>query len=274
MDRRELRAFCDRAYYRFHRPCFISPDPLEVVREFETPADRELVALIASSLALGRVGGILAAVRSVLDRLGRIDRSPARALAVATTADLRAISEGFVYRFFDAQQLAGLLDGLRLTLARHGSLEACVAAGASGDRPVLLSGLSALVDAIVHGAGGRLDGSILLSRPDRGSACKRLLLFARWMVRSDEIDPGGWHAVAPRELMMPVDTHVLTVARALGLTRRKVASIAVSREITEALKSIAPEDPVRYDFALTRPGINPMLDEKRWLAACECTRSA
>ncbi|MFW6231493.1 MAG: TIGR02757 family protein [Spirochaetota bacterium] len=272
MDRRTLAAFCDRAYDRFHHPRFISPDPLEVVREFTSFADREVVALIASSLALGRVGGILSAVRSVLDRLGLIDVSPARAIGAASSEDLRAISEGFVYRFFDGAQLGGLLDGIRLALRRHGSLEACVAMG-EGDDP-LLAGLTALVDTVVEGAGGRLDGSILLSRPGRGSACKRLLLFSRWMVRSDEIDPGGWGAIGTDELLMPVDTHILKVARTLGLTRRKVASIAVSREITSALKAVSPADPVRYDFALTRPGINPMLDEKRWLATDECTRSA
>lgn len=274
MERRALAAFCDRAYDRFHRPCFISPDPLEIVREFEDLADREIVALLASSLALGRVGGILSAVRSVLDRLGRIDSSPARAAAGASPADFRSVSEGFVYRFFDADQLAGMLSGIGLVLARYGSLEACVAAGTRGREGTLLAGLSRLVDTAVEGADGRLDESILLSRPDRGSACKRLLLFARWMVRSDEIDPGGWDAIGPRQLMMPVDTHVLKVARALGVTRRRVASIAVSREITAALRSIAPADPIRYDFALTRPGINPLLDEKGWLAEDECTRSA
>ncbi len=274
MDRRTLAAFCDRAYDRFHHPRFISPDPLEVVREFPAFADREVVALIASSLALGRVGGILPAVRSVLDRLGLIDASPARAIDAASSEDLHAISEGFVYRFFDGAQLGGFLDGIRLALGRYGSLEACVAVGAGTHGDPLLAGLSTLVDTVVEGAGGRLDASILLSRPGRGSACKRLLLFSRWMVRSDEIDPGGWSAIGTDELLMPVDTHILKVARTLGLTRRRVASIAVSREITSALKAISPADPVRYDFALTRPGINPMLDEKRWLAADECTRSA
>ncbi|MFW5741813.1 MAG: TIGR02757 family protein [Spirochaetota bacterium] len=273
MQRRALAAFCGRAYERFHRPCFISPDPLEIVREFDDLADREIVGLLASTLALGRVGGILPAVRSVLERMARIDPSPAKALAEASEADVREVCEGFVYRFFDADQLAGLLVGIGRALSRYGSLERCVAAGACGGEDKLLGGLAGLVDTVTEGAGSRLDGSILLPRPDRGSACKRLLLFARWMVRCDEIDPGGWQAVGARELMMPVDTHVLRVARALGLTRRKVASIATSREITDALRAIAPSDPVRYDFALTRPGINPLLDEAGWLAADEYTRS-
>lgn len=274
MQPRALAAFCDRAYDRFHRPCFISPDPLEIVRGFDDLADREIVGLLASSLALGRVGGILPAVRSVLERVARIDLSPAKALAEASEADVREVCEGFVYRFFDADQLAGLLAGAGRALSRYGSLERCVAAGARGGGDALLGGLAGLVDTVAEGAGGRLDRSILLPRPNRGSACKRLLLFARWMVRRDEIDPGGWEAVGAHELMMPVDTHVLKIARVLGLTSRKVASIAVSREITVALRAIAPTDPVRYDFALTRPGINPLLDETGWLAADEYTRSA
>jgi uncharacterized protein (TIGR02757 family) len=253
----------------FHHPRYISPDPLEVVREYERVDDREVVGLIASSLALGRVASIIKAVRTVLDRLRTVRPTPAQAVSGATPRSLRSVCSGFRHRFFDEEQLYGLLLGAQAVLRRFGSLEACVRQATRGSRTVpLLEGLDFLVGRIVEGAKGRLDRSILLARPDRKSACKRLLLYARWMVRRDEVDPGGWRVVGPEALLVPVDTHVLRVARTLDITSRSSPSLAVSREITDVMRQIVPEDPVRYDFALTRPGIHPLLDEAGWLASC------
>lgn len=281
-----LREFCEHAYRSFHRPELISPDPLELVREFPCHRDREVVGLIASSLALGRVDGILAAAGTVIGRLLDYGDSPARMLLRSDVAVLDAVARGFVYRFFDESQLAGLLRGIRGVLRDFGSVETCLSRGLAresrtargaaepvpGDR--LLTGLGVLVRAIRAGADGRLDDSILLSTPERGSACKRLLLYARWMVRRDAIDPGGWSVIAPDELLLPVDAHVLRVGQTLGLTARAQASLLVSREMTAALREVDASDPVRFDFSLTRPGIHPLLDEKSWLAERWCTRSA
>jgi len=267
MERRAVRRFCERAYERFHRPEYIAPDPLEVVREFESEDDREVVALIASSFALGRVDGIVRIVRAVVEALSTAGRSPRAVIEGSEVVRLRELAAGLRYRFFDSGHIGGLLVGMRAVLRRHGSLEACFATGlaAGGDEPVL-DGLSALVAGLLAGAEGELDGSILLSRPDLGSASKRLHLFARWMVRNDAIDPGGWTVIGPERLLVPVDTHVLKVARRLGLTSRRQANLLVSREVTAAFRRFAPEDPVRYDFSLTRPGIHPMLDEDAFIA--------
>jgi len=258
--------FCERAYDRFHRPDYIAPDPLEVVREYPMASDREVVGLIASSLALGRVDGIVSASREVVDLL--CDRrtapcSPATAILSLEPDEIARVCTGFRYRFFDSDQMAGLLIGIRAVLLEYGSLEEGFAAGLGSGG--VLAGLERLVESLVAGAGGRLDRSILLARPDRGSACKRLLLYLRWMVRSDAIDPGGWTAVGPEALLVPVDTHVLRLARRLGLTGRSQASLRVSQEITDAFRAISPDDPVRYDFCLTRPGIHPLLDEQQFI---------
>jgi uncharacterized protein (TIGR02757 family) len=226
-----------------------------------------------------------------MSRLSELEPSPSAALVGASEETLADLIAGFRYRFFDDEQLLGLLIGIRTVVERWGSLEECFAGGvrAAGSAPTsgavssvghstgreepVLRGLTALVNAVVAGAAGRLDRSIMLPRPGRGSACKRLLLFARWMVRNDAIDPGGWAAIGPEELLIPVDAHVLKVARRLGLTKRTQATLPVAREITAAMRVISPQDPVRYDFALTRPGIHPLLDEEAWLRT-DCTRSA
>ena len=267
-----IREFCERAYALFHHPSYVSPDPLEVVREYPRLADREVMGLIASSLALGRVDGILRAIRFVAARLRDESASPAAVVAGESPSGLRLRCEGFRYRFFDAEQLYGLLLGIRSVLVRYGSMEACFGEAVSGfmsggDRSeVAVAGLGRLVDAVSTGSGGRLDRSILLAHPLRESACKRLMLYLRWLVRRDEIDPGGWRVIGAESLLMPVDTHVLRVARALGFTTRSQATLSAAREITAAMRLMCPEDPVRYDFCLTRPGIHPMLDERGWLA--------
>lgn len=105
----------------------------------------------------------------------------------------------------------------------------------------------------------------LLSRPSRGSACKRLHLFMRWMVRHDEVDPGGWVMISPSELIVPVDVHMHRVGIKLGFTKRKAADAKTAEEITNGFKTVSSDDPVKYDFALTRFGI-------RKLTECELFR--
>jgi len=119
----------------------------------------------------------------------------------------------------------------------------------------LLPALGRFVDELCSAAGGLDDH--LLPRPERGSACKRLNLWLRWMVRRDAVDPGGWTGVSPAQLVVPLDVHMHRICRALGLTRREAADLRTAVEITDAFRSFAPDDPVRYDFALTRLGIRP-----------------
>ena len=104
---------------------------------------------------------------------------------------------------------------------------------------------------------GLIGGSLpfLLPFPEKGSACKRLNLFLRWMVRKDRVDPGGWDGVPASKLIVPLDTHMYGITRGLGFTERKSADLRTAIEATAAFRKIAPRDPVRYDFALTRPGI-------------------
>ncbi|MCP4642670.1 MAG: DUF2400 domain-containing protein, partial [bacterium] len=101
-------------------------------------------------------------------------------------------------------------------------------------------------------------GSRVLADPARGSACKRLHLMLRWLVRRDEVDPGGWDSdISPRLPLVPVDVHMHRIALALGLTRRNAADGRTVLEITRAFAAVSPDDPVRYDFSLTRVGLNP-----------------
>ena len=265
----DVLGFCERAYDLYHHPRYIIPDPLQIV--LEAPArDREVIAFIATALALGRVQGILAAIREVLSRLRELNRSVTEGLLCATAREVRGVCRGFVYRFFDQDQLAAFLASLGRALRDHGSLERLFEAHAGpGDglepEQRTIRGLEGMVRALRERADGELNSSILLPLPERGSACKRLLLFLRWMVRSDEIDPGGWSVLDPAELLVPVDTHMQSVARAFGVASSRHPSLKSSRTLTALFREFAPEDPARYDFCLTRLGIHPELDKQAFV---------
>jgi uncharacterized protein (TIGR02757 family) len=170
--------------------------------------------------------------------------------------DLREIFRGFRHRFTTDEELTGLLTGAQKAIRRHGSLGACFRAGLSRGDDTTLPALAAFVREVDPLAHER--ASSLLPDPARGSACKRLHLFLRWMVRSDEIDPGGWSGISPAKLLIPLDTHMYRICSSLGMTSRAQADGRTAREITEAFKTVAPRDPVRYDFSLTRMGMRGM----------------
>ncbi|MBW2647098.1 MAG: TIGR02757 family protein, partial [Deltaproteobacteria bacterium] len=138
-------------------------------------------------------------------------------------------------------------------IERYESLHACFTAYLDENDDTVFPALSGFVKELTTGTNGRRNS--LLPSPMLGSACKRLHLFLRWMVRQDDVDPGGWDTVSTSKLVIPLDTHMHRICLALRLTQRKQADMRTAAEITAAFRTITPEDPVKYDFALTRLGI-------------------
>ncbi len=235
-------------YRNYNRREFICPDPLEFLYHYNTPEDREIAALIASALAYGRVAMIRKNVQWVLDRM---TPSPARFLTEVPEPDLRNTLAGFRHRFATGEKMADMLLGAQDMIRRHGTLHAAFRSAVKPEDATVLPALEAFCRHLTRfGAPGHL-----VPLPERGSACKRMHLFLRWMVRQDDVDPGGWTAVPASKLIIPLDVHMHRVCRYLGLTRRKQADRKTALEITRAFARLTPEDPVRYDFALTRFGI-------------------
>ena len=146
-----------------------------------------------------------------------------------------------------------MLIGMKETITKYGALEEAFAAGFDKSDHDILIATERFVDEILNAAG--VPCSRLLSSPRKKSACKRLNLFLRWMVRSDEVDPGGWNCFPASRLLVPLDTHMYRIGIVLGLTERKQKGIDTVLEITRGFREISPEDPVKYDFTLTRLGI-------------------
>jgi uncharacterized protein (TIGR02757 family) len=237
-------------YRTLNRREYVDPDPIGFLYRFDDLRDREVVGIVAASLAYGRVRQILASVARVLERLGT---SPAEYLAAAAPAEIRESLDGFKHRFTPGEEVASLLLAVRRIQERSGSVGERFAALMGPDDQTVVPALGRLVGELRTGAFCEMPS--VLPVPERGSACKRLHLFLRWMVRSDDVDPGGWDGVSPSKLVVPLDTHMHRIARAFGLTERAQANLGTALEITGSLREFCPEDPVKYDFAITRLGI-------------------
>lgn len=244
-----MRDWLESLYHAYHHPSHLGSDPLQFVHRYRDPADQEIVGLIAASLAYGNVTSIN---RSIEEVLRRMPGSPAEFLRANDEQNLRRTMAGFRHRWTGPDELADVLVGVRRAIQAYGSLgRLFVALDAPGED---LGITLARWVGTLRGARS-LRRKELLSDPARNSASKRLHLYLRWMVRKDAIDPGSWSGIDPARLIMPLDTHIFAFARACRLTRRTTPDGRAAREITEVFRRIRPDDPVRYDFSLTRPGI-------------------
>jgi uncharacterized protein (TIGR02757 family) len=205
--------------------------------------------MIASSLAYGRVEQILTSVRKVLDVMGE---SPAAYLKATAPSRMGRGLGHFKHRFTSTDDMKQLMAGMKRIIAEHGSMNACFVTHLDSDDDTVLQAACGFADEI-KGHVGSCD--FLVPEVGKGSACKRLNLFLRWMVREDDVDPGGWTGVPATKLIVPLDTHMFKAGHLLGFTVRKAADMKAALEITRGFTRMTPEDPVRYDFALTRQPI-------------------
>ncbi|NOQ23493.1 MAG: TIGR02757 family protein [Candidatus Aegiribacteria sp.] len=254
MPSHQLREFLDKVYLKYNRREFIHPDPLEFLWRYSCTEEREIVGLIASGLAYGRVAQILKSTERVLDVLGP---APSGFLRDVSLKELSGALAGFKHRFTTTSEMAAILKSASILQDEWGLIGNMLGAFLSED--TYHNALDRFVVCILEGAG--MEKCSMLPRPSLGSACKRLHLFMRWMVRKDEVDPGGWEWISPSVLIIPLDVHMFRAAGALGFTGRKTASCAAASEITESFSAINPDDPVKYDFALTRMGIQGLHED-------------
>jgi len=256
----------EEIYLKFNKREFVSPDPLQFLYDYPDIRDREIAGLIASSLAYGKVQQILKSVSRILLPLGK---NPHDILISCGDSFLEKEYAGFKHRFTTGSEMISLLKGMRQLILQYGSIEDALCDKINGEeKEDLISGISCFVKEL--GKAGGLMRSSLLVCPLRKSACKRFFLFLKWMVREDQVDPGGWSRIDPSRLIMPVDTHVYNISRVLDITRRKSVDLKTALDITSAFQSISPEDPTKYDFALTRFGIRPDMDVCELFQICGC----
>ena len=254
-----LRAVLERVYAQYDAK-WMEPDPVQFVWRYDRAEDREVAGLIASSLAYGNVKQIK---RSVAIVLGVLGTEPARRIDSLDGDDALCALRGFKHRFNNEVDVACLLLFIREMRRASGSIESFFAAhGNFSDlRPALVGFVRRTLalprDGLYgHGKLPKEAGvRFFFPSPEAGSACKRLCLYLRWMVRSDSVDPGGWARIPRAALVIPLDAHILNIGRAAKLTRRKSPGWDMACDITRTLRACDPEDPVKYDFALHRMGL-------------------
>lgn len=253
----ELKYLLDQQYIRFNQPDFITADPISIPHRFTQKQDIEISGFFAAILAWGQRKTIIAKCTELLQRL---DAAPFDFIKNHQEADLKQLL-GFKHRTFNDTDLLYLVFFLQQFYTQHDSLE--LAFTGAGSKKIenqkdRLENFYNLVFALPE-APSRTRKHI--STPARKSACKRINMYLRWMVRQDNhgVDFGIWKLMRPADLICPCDVHVDRVARRLGLITRTQTDWQTAVELTEKLKQFDAEDPVKYDFSLFGLGVEGKL---------------
>lgn len=262
-----IACLLEEIYAECNRPERLALDPLAVVKEYRNPADLEVAGLVCATLAFGSVTQIIRACRTALEPLGS---HPAQMLADMNPEAMARAWGQFQYRFCFSRDMIALMGAIQKARKEFGSLEGLFMSCMERKENADLAGAATLFVRALRGYAGVLRQN-LLPDPADGSACKRLFLFLRWMVRRDAIDPGPWTGVDLALLIVPMDTHMARTCRIrLGFlpdsapSRLSSPNLADALQATAAFRLYAPHDPVKYDFALTRPGIDPQPGDARF----------
>lgn len=236
-------------YNKYNRREFVHPDPLEFLYNYGHISNREIAGLIVACLAYGRVQQILKSVSLVLERLSE----PVKFINDFTLERMLTLFSGFKHRFSTGQEIAFLLYGIKRLTERYGSLNNCFLQGLSEKDNTIIPALSRFIEELVIST--EYKSQTLIPSVKGCSACKRINLYLRWMIRKDDVDPGGWVNIPTSKLIIPLDTHMHRICLQSGITKRRQADMKTACEITGFFRDISPHDPVKYDFALTRAGI-------------------
>ncbi len=271
---RPLKQTLDRFYREYNFRERILHDPIEFPHRYGKHEDIEVAGFIASCLAYGKVELFKPVVEQVLSLMGK---KPASFLG---DFDVRTQRHRFTfkYRFSESLDILCLIYIIHRLLRNHSSIENAFMRHFSPGDPDTGNGITGLVKeimsintAVIYGTNIHPHGMThLFPTPLKGSACKRMNLYLRWMVRDRDIDFGIWKGIPKNKLIIPLDTHIARISRCLGFTRRASADWKAAVEITEALKKLDPEDPLKYDFALCHHGISGVCKTRDNAGCREC----
>jgi len=245
-----LRNYLEHIYHQYNNHDYVDTDPVMFLHTCEDSSAHELLGLFASSLAYGRVAQILKSIRKVL---GCVSLSPVCLYELKDQQVMRLFAQ-FKHRFTTGEEVASLLLACKRIYKDHGSLYNCFLSHYKEADTTYVPALVGFIKEVKSCY--RIKKISLLPDPEKKSACKRLHLFLRWMIRKDAIDPGPWQGLPASKLIIPLDTHMHRIGLSMGFTKRKQADIKTAMEITDRFKMINPDDPVKYDFALTRIGMS------------------
>lgn len=255
VDNAYLVKFLDDAAAEFNNPAFISDDPISIPHKFRRKQDIEISGFFAAILAWGNRKTIINKCIALMELM---DNAPYDFCLHHSPTDLKKMG-GFVHRTFNSDDLLYFIEFLKFHFSKYQSLEdAFFTQRVCRETNIVESGLNSFYDYVFSLPYLMKRTRKHLAAPMNKSACKRLNMFLRWMVRNDGkgVDFGIWKKIKPSALVCPLDVHVARVGRRLGLLERKQNDWTAAMELTGNLRRFDPEDPVKYDFALFGLGIS------------------
>ncbi len=243
-----LHELLEQAVARHNTPDFIPHDPISIPHRFSGKQDIEISGLLAATLAWGHRKMI---IRNMERLMMLMDNAPYDFIQNHQPTDLKRF-EGFAHRTFNTTDLLHFIQVLKHHYQTNDSLEMLFLSGDPSSDNAIESGLINFRKAFFALEHSPLRTQKHVPSPERKSACKRLNMYLRWMVRKDAagVDFGLWNQLKPADLIAPLDVHSGRTARALGLLTRPQDDWKAALELTRSLRRFCPEDPVKYDFAL------------------------
>lgn len=274
-DYKILKSYLDQLYKTYDIK-YLDSDPLKFVHRYESHQNKEIVALISAALAYGNVKQIFVSVEKVLNILGTDPHTYIKNFDPYSADDELNI---FKHRFNTGKDISVLFYFLKQIYEQNDTMGDYFYKGYKDSDTTVENALSYFISGILsldcspfYKNGLPKDAGVryFLTSPENQSACKRMNLFLRWMVRTkDDVDCGLWTKVKPSKLVIPLDTHTARLCRYIGLTDKKNTSWKMAEEVTQKLRIMEPEDPIKYDFALCRLGILDICLHKYKKGVCE-----
>jgi uncharacterized protein (TIGR02757 family) len=248
-----LKALLDQAVARFNTPAFIAADPISIPHRFSALQDREIMGFWASTLAWGQRKTIIQSANRLAELM---DQAPYDFVCNHTEQD-RSRFLTFKHRTFQATDTLWFLEFFQQYYKQNESLETAFSRHLSAADNTVEKALAGFHRDFFNHPFAPERTRKHVATPERGSTCKRLNMFLRWMVRRDEagVDFGVWRHIQPAQLLIPLDVHVDRIARRLGLLERRQTDWQAVLELTTRLREFDPDDPVKYDFALFGMGV-------------------
>ena len=239
------KAHLDWLVNHFEQSAFIKDDPISICHTFSDPRDQEIIGLYAALLAWGRRSLILTKLEELCIRMAYL---PWKFVSQFNLSRDDHRLDTFVHRTFQPIDAVVFTRNLSILIRKYGSVERIFDVRPTDtDVGDAIERFSIRMMQAHPDTPPRLQKH--LARPSRKSACKRLCLYLRWMVRKGPVDLGLWLTAKPRQLVLPLDIHSGRQSRILGLLHRASNDWAAVLLLTEACRKMSPEDPARYDFA-------------------------
>ncbi len=249
MNEKELKEFLDTKVELYNQPSFIKNDPVSIPHLFSKKQDIEIAGFFAAVFSWGNRATIINKSKELMQLM---NNAPYDFCMHHSPKELKKLT-GFTHRTFNATDLLYFIDFFNYHYSNHKSLE--VAFTMHGNTiEEMLTDFHHYFFSMEH-VPARTKKHI--ATPERKSSCKRLNMFLRWMVRQDKkgVDFGIWKNINPSELICQVDLHVARVARRLAILKRKQTDWQAALELTQYLRTLDKNDPVKYDFALFGLGV-------------------